>query len=85
VGAGKITLITPFPTHIRACTTQQIINKFLSFEKNQQFLLNFGALISNLFLKFLQLVRFLRLFSMNLLQTLKMLLLSGFGKRLQGD
>jgi hypothetical protein len=32
-------------------TIQQIMKKFLSFEKNQRFLLNFGALSANLFLK----------------------------------
>jgi hypothetical protein len=40
--------------------TQQIINMFLSFEKNQRFLLNFGALSSNLFLYCSQHIRFLR-------------------------
>jgi hypothetical protein len=41
-------------------TTQEIIKKFLSFEKNRRFLLNFGALSLNLFLYFSQHVRFLR-------------------------
>jgi hypothetical protein len=50
-------------------TTQQ---KKESFEKNQQFLFNFGALGLNLFSDFSQNVRFLRYFSINILKTLKM-------------
>jgi hypothetical protein len=65
-------------------TTQQKIKNKKSFEKNQRFLLNVGALSPNLFLDFSQHVRFLRYSSMNLPKTMKMLLLGGFGKIQQG-
>jgi hypothetical protein len=47
-------------------------------------LLDVGVLRPNLFSDFSQHVRFLRYSSINLPKTLKMLLLSGFGKRQQG-
>jgi hypothetical protein len=46
-------------------TTQQKNKKKEFFEKNQRFLLNFGALSPNLFLDFSQHVRFLRYFPIN--------------------
>jgi hypothetical protein len=51
---------------------------------NEQFLFWFGALSPNLFFDFSQHVRFLRYSSMNLPKTLKMPLLSSFGKKPQG-
>jgi hypothetical protein len=59
-------------------------NTILAFEKNQRFLLIFGALSPNLFLDLSQHVQFLRLPSINLPKTLKTPLLRGFGMRPQG-
>jgi hypothetical protein len=42
--------ISPLWLMFRWYTTQQIMNEFVFFEKNQRFLLNFGALSPNLFL-----------------------------------
>jgi hypothetical protein len=60
------------------------MNKFVCAEKNQRFLLNFGALSPNQFLDFSQHVRFLRYSSMNIPETLKMPSLSGLVKKPQG-
>jgi hypothetical protein len=57
---------------------------FLSCEKNQWFLLTFGAQCWNLFLDFSQHVMFLSLSSMNHSKTLQMPCLSDFEKRQQG-
>jgi hypothetical protein len=60
------------------------MNKFVYVEKNQRFLINFGALRPNLFSDFSQHVRPLRKSSMNIPETLKMPSLSGLVKRQQG-
>jgi hypothetical protein len=52
--------------------TQQILNKILCVEKNQRFLPNFCVLCPNLVLDFSKQVRFLRLTSKNIPETLKM-------------